>query len=161
MRNAIYPGSFDPVTLGHIDIIRRSASMFDSLVIGVLNNNAKTPLFSVENRVNMLKAVVSDMDNVSVEVFDGLTVDFAKQHDISVIVRGLRAVTDYEYEVQIAQSNRQVSGETIDTIFLTTSLKYSYLSSSLVKEYAKYGVIAPDTVPEVVADALRKEFNFQ
>ncbi len=161
MRNAIYPGSFDPVTLGHIDIIRRSASMFDSLVIGVLNNNAKTPLFSVENRVNMLKAVVSDMDNVSVEVFDGLTVDFAKQHDISVIVRGLRAVTDYEYEVQIAQSNRQVSGETIDTIFLTTSLKYSYLSSSLVKEYAKYGVIAPDTVPEVVADALRKEFKFQ
>ena len=161
MKSAIYPGSFDPVTLGHIDIIKRSASMFDRLVIGVLNNNAKTPLFSVENRVNMLKAVTGDIPNVSVEVFDGLTVDFAKKHDISVIVRGLRAVTDYEYEVQIAQSNRQVSGEEIDTIFLTTSLKYSYLSSSLVKEYAKYGVIAPDTVSDVVAEALKKKFDFQ
>ena len=107
MSRAIYPGSFDPVTLGHLDIIKRSAAMFDELVVGVLINTAKTPLFSLEERVNMLKNVVSDIPNVSVVQFDGLLVDYARQNDIKVIVRGLRAVTDFEYELQIAQSNRR------------------------------------------------------
>ena len=108
MSRAIYPGSFDPVTLGHLDIIKRSAEMFDELIVGVLNNTAKSPLFSLEERVNMLKNVVSDIPNVKVMGFGGLLVDFARQNDVKVIVRGLRAVSDFEYELQIAQSNRML-----------------------------------------------------
>ncbi len=133
MSSAIYPGSFDPVTLGHLDIIRRSAEMFDEVIIGVLNNTSKTPLFSVEERVNMLSEVVSDIPNVRVESFGGLLIDFARQNGVKTIIRGLRAVTDFfEYELQIAQSNRKVAPE-IDTVFLTTSIDYAYLSSSIVK----------------------------
>ena len=139
MSRAIYPGSFDPVTLGHLDIIKRSAEMFDELIVGVLNNTAKSPLFSLEERVNMLKNVVSDIPNVKVMGFGGLLVDFARQNDVKVIVRGLRAVSDFEYELQIAQSNRKVAPD-IDTVFLATSIEYSYLSSSVVKEYASFGV---------------------
>lgn len=117
MSRAIYPGSFDPVTLGHLDIIKRSAEMFDELIVGVLNNTAKSPLFSLEERVNMLKNVVSDIPNVKVMGFGGLLVDFARQNDVKVIVRGLRAVSDFEYELQIAQSNRKVAPD-IDTVFL-------------------------------------------
>ena len=123
MSRAIYPGSFDPVTLGHLDIIKRAAAMFDELVVGVLINTAKTPLFSLEERVNMLKNVVSDIPNVKVVGFGGLLVDYARQNDIKVIVRGLRAVTDFEYELQIAQSNRKVAPD-IDTVFLTTNIQY-------------------------------------
>lgn len=158
MSRAIYPGSFDPVTLGHLDIIKRSAEMFDELIVGVLTNTAKSPLFSLEERVNMLKNVVSDIPNVKVVGFEGLLVDFARQNDIKVIVRGLRAVTDFEYELQIAQSNRKVAPE-IDTVFLTTNISYSYLSSSVVKEYASFGVDVKDFVPEEIQGILRERFD--
>ena len=138
MSRAIYPGSFDPVTLGHLDIIKRSAEMFDELTVGVLNNTAKIP-------------------NVKVVGFGGLLVDYARQNDIKVIVRGLRAVTDFEYELQIAQSNRKVAPD-IDTVFLTTNIQYSYLSSSVVKEYASFGVDVKDFVPEPIQDILKERF---
>ena len=109
MKNAIYPGSFDPVTLGHLDIIRRSSRLVDHLIVGVLNNNTKTPLFSVDERVNMLKDVTKDIDNVEILSFRGLLVDFAKEHQVQTIIRGLRAVTDFEYELQMAQTNRMLS----------------------------------------------------
>lgn len=149
MSIAIYPGSFDPVTLGHYDIIKRSAVMFDEVIIGVLNNTAKTPLFSLEERVNMLKDTVSELPNVSVEAFNGLLVDFVKQKDTNIIIRGLRALTDFDLEMQMAQSNRMVAPD-VDTVFLSTSLEYSYLSSSIVKEYARYGVDLKEFVPECV-----------
>ncbi|MDO5382876.1 MAG: pantetheine-phosphate adenylyltransferase [Eubacteriales bacterium] len=138
MKKAIYPGSFDPVTLGHLDIIRRSANLVDKLIVGVLNNNSKSPLFSVDERVNMLKEVTKDIPNVEILSFSGLLVDFARQHEVQTIVRGLRAVTDFEYELAMSQTNRVAAPE-IDTIFLNTSLKYAYLSSSIVKEMAMYG----------------------
>ena len=149
MRIAVYPGSFDPVTLGHGDIIERTAKMFDKVIIGVLNNTVKTPLFSVKERVNMLKEVTAHLPNVEVQSFEGLLVDFLRRNDAQVIVRGLRAVTDFEYELQMAQTNRVMAPE-IDTIFLTTNLKYSYLSSSIVKEIAFYdGQISQFLAPEV------------
>lgn len=160
MSRAIYPGSFDPVTLGHLDIIRRASSMFDELIVGVLNNTAKSPLFSLEERVNMLENVVSDIPNVRVAGFEGLLVDFARENDVRVIVRGLRAVTDFEYELQIAQSNRKVAPG-IDTVFLVTSIEYSYLSSSIVKEYAAFGVDVKDLVPEEAWSMLRDRFEIR
>ncbi len=138
MKNAIYPGSFDPVTLGHIDVIERASKLFDHLIIGVLNNSSKTPLFSVEERVNMLREVTKEFPNVEIQSFDGLTVEFAKNCGARAVVRGLRAITDFEYELQIAQLNHVISPD-IDTVFLTTNLKYAYLSSSSVKEVAAYG----------------------
>ena len=132
MSVAVYPGSFDPVTLGHLDIIERSAKIMDKVIVGVLKNNSKTPLFSVEERVNMLKNITKDMPNVEVSSFDGLLVDFVQQQKADVIVRGLRAITDFEYELQMSQTNRVIASQ-IDTIFLTTNLKYSYLSSTIVK----------------------------
>lgn len=159
MSKAIYPGSFDPVTFGHLDIIKRSSAMFDEVVVGVLNNSSKKPLFDVEERKKMLEEVTKDFENVSVISFDGLLIDFMKQNDISVIVRGLRAITDFDYELQIAQSNRKVSKETIDTVFLTTSIEYAYLSSSIVREYAKYGTDVTDFVPLYVANRLNDYFK--
>ncbi len=153
MITAVYPGSFDPVTLGHLDIIRRSATMFDHLIIGVLNNTSKTPLFSLEERVNMLNDAVSDLDNVSVQCFGGLLVDFVKQNHSNIIIRGLRALTDFDLEMQMAQGNRVVAPD-VDTVFLSTSVQYSYLSSSVVKEYARYGVDLKDFVPECVIPKL-------
>ena len=149
MRIAVYPGSFDPVTLGHGDIIERTAKMFDKVIIGVLNNNVKTPLFFLKERVNMLKKDTAHLPNVEVQPSEGLLVDFLRRNDAQVIVRGLRAVTDFEYELQMAQTNRVMAPE-IDTIFLTTNLKYSYLSSSIVKEIAFYdGQISQFLAPEV------------
>lgn len=159
MSRAIYPGSFDPVTYGHLDIIKRSAAMFDEVIVGVLNNSAKNPLFSIAERTQMLEEVVRDFDNVSVICFDGLLVDYMTEHDISVIVRGLRAITDFDYELQIAQSNRKVSKETIDTVFLTTSIDYAYLSSSMVREYASYGTDVSEFVPALVAERLNNRFK--
>ena len=158
MSRAIYPGSFDPVTFGHLDIIKRSSAMFDEVVVGVLNNNAKNPLFSTKERKEMLEEAVKEFGNVEVISFDGLLIDFMKQNDISVIVRGLRAITDFDYELQIAQSNRKVSKETIDTVFLTTSIDYAYLSSSIVREYASYGTDVSDFVPEFVVKRLKNRF---
>lgn len=151
MVKAIYPGSFDPVTLGHLDIIERSSKLVDKLVVGVLNNNGKTPLFSVEERVNMLCEVTSHLKNVEIKSFSGLLVDFAKAENVQMIVRGLRAVTDFEYELQMSQTNRIVNPD-VDTIFLNTNLKYAYLSSSVVKEVARYGGDISNFVPELVID---------
>ena len=138
MTTAVYPGSFDPVTLGHFDIIMRTSQTMDRVVIGVLNNQAKKPLFTVEERVEMLKSVTQPFSNVEIQCFDGLTIDFARKNHAQVMIRGLRAVTDFEYELQLAQTNRVIAPE-IDTMFLATSLKYSYLSSSIVKEIASLG----------------------
>ena len=138
MKIGIYPGSFDPVTFGHLDIIERGAKIVDKLIVGVLTNNAKTPLFSSEERVRMINNLTKHLDNVEAKAFDGLTVDFAHAEGATVIVRGLRAVTDFEYELQLAQTNKVIAPD-IDTIFLTTNLKYSYLSSSTVKEIASFG----------------------
>lgn len=118
MKAAIYPGSFDPVTYGHLDIIRRAASVFDELTVSVLNNKVKTPLFSVEERVKILKEATKDLPNVKVESFSGLLVDYAASKDVTVVVRGLRAITDFEYELQNAQTNRKLSGDKLDTMFL-------------------------------------------
>lgn len=158
MRIAIYPGSFDPVTLGHFDIIKRSAKMFDKVIIGVLNNTSKTPLFSLEERVKMLQDTVWSLDNVSVESFEGLLVDFVKQKNSNTIIRGLRALTDFDLEMQMAQSNRMVAPD-VDTVFLSTGIEYSYLSSSVVKEYARYGVDIAQFVPECVVPKLIDRIN--
>lgn len=158
MRKAVYPGSFDPVTFGHLDIIERSAKMSDHLIIGVLNNNSKTPLFSVEERVNMLKSLTKDLPNVEVKSFGGLLVDFVRANQADAVIRGLRAVTDFEYELQIAQTNRVIAPE-IDTVFLTTNLKYSYLSSSIVKEIAAYGGEINTFVPACVAERVMKKME--
>jgi len=158
MRKTVYPGSFDPVTFGHLDIIERSARMSDHLIIGVLNNNSKTPLFSVEERVNMLKSLTIDLPNVEVKSFGGLLVDFVRANQADAVIRGLRAVTDFEYELQIAQTNRVMAPE-IDTVFLTTNLKYSYLSSSIVKEIAAYGGEINTFVPACVAERVMKKME--
>ena len=161
MKTAIYPGSFDPMTYGHLDIIKRAADIFDHLTVAVLNNNVKTPLFSVEERVNILKEATKDLPNVSVESFQGLLIDYAKEKDIHVSVRGLRAITDFEYELQIAQTNRKLSNGQLDTIFLTTSLEYSYLSSSSVKEIASFNGDITPLVPEFVADLVYKKYGYK
>ncbi len=151
MKIGLYPGSFDPVTFGHLDIIKRSAQVVDRLIVGVLVNSAKSPLFSMEERVKMIQDLTCDMDNVEVRSFDGLTVDYAHRCGADIIVRGLRAVTDFEYELQLAQTNRAIAPD-IDTIFFTTNLKYSYLSSSMVKEIAAYNGDIRTFVPELVAE---------
>lgn len=158
MKKAIYPGSFDPVTLGHLDIIERSSRLVDHLIVGVLNNSTKTPLFSVEERVNMLKEVTAHISNVEILSFSGLTVDFAAKHDVQAIVRGLRAVTDFEYELAMSQTNRVAAPE-IDTIFLNTSLEYSYLSSSIVKEMAMYGGDLSKFVPAQIIDRVYDQYK--
>ena len=157
MAIAVYPGSFDPVTLGHLDIIERSAHMVDRLIVGVLQNNSKTPLFSVEERVKMLKEVTKDIPNVEVKSFAGLTVDFAKECGANAVVRGLRAITDFEYELQMAQTNRVLEPE-VDTTFLITSLEYAYLSSTVVKEVAAFGGDIHKFVPDFVEKEIRAKY---
>ena len=159
MKRAVYPGSFDPVTYGHLDIIRRASEMFDVVIVSVLNNKGKTPLFSVEERVKMLEEATKDIPNVRVDSFSGLLIDYAAAHDLHVSVRGLRAVTDYEYELQIAQTNRQLSKGKLDTIFLATNLEYSYLSSSGVKEIASFGGDISECVPDFVAKQIYEKYN--
>ena len=158
MIRAIYPGSFDPVTYGHLDIIRRSAGMVDELIVGVLNNKAKTPLFSVEERVKMLKEVTKDLDNVKVVPFDGLLVEFARQQKARLVIRGLRAITDFEYEIQMSQTNHKLEPE-VETMFLTTNLKYSYLSSTIVREVAAFGGDISQFVPETVAKSIKEKMS--
>ncbi len=160
MRAAIYPGSFDPVTYGHLDIIRRASSIFDELTVSVLNNNTKTPLFSVEERVRMLDEATKDLPNVTVDSFSGLLIDYADRKGVHVAIRGLRAITDFEYELQIAQTNRKFSDGNLDTVFLTTSLEYAYLSSSTVKEIASFNGDISKCVPEFVAGLIYEKYGF-
>ncbi|WWR14535.1 pantetheine-phosphate adenylyltransferase [Lachnospiraceae bacterium JLR.KK008] len=159
MKAAIYPGSFDPVTFGHLDIIRRAAYIFDELTISVLNNVKKTPLFSTEERVRILKEATRDMPNVKVDSFSGLLVDYARQKKVRVIVRGLRAITDFEYELQNAQTNRLLSKEKLDTMFFTTSLEYAYLSSTTVKEIASFGGDISGCVPAFVEKLIYEKYG--
>lgn len=158
MARAIYPGSFDPVTNGHLDIIKRSADIFDEIIVGVLNNTSKSPLFSVEERVNMLKETTKDSPNVIVEQFSGLLVDFVKKTDSNVIVRGIRAITDFEYELQLAQTNHVLYPK-VDTMFLTAKLEYAYLSSTTVREVAAFGGDISKFVPEYVAGLINDKYQ--
>ena len=158
MSIAIYPGSFDPVTNGHIDIIERAAKISDRLIVAVLMNGSKSPLFSVEERVNMLREVTKHISNVEVMSFSGLLVDFAKELDANLIVRGLRAITDFEYELQMAQTNH-ILNQQVDTIFLTSNLEYSYLSSSTVKEVACLGGDVSKFVPKYVVHQINKKYD--
>jgi len=155
---AIYPGSFDPVTLGHMDIIKRSCKIVDELIVGVLNNNAKTPLFSVEERVKMLREATKELKNVKVVEFEGLLVDFAKAIDAKVVIRGLRAITDFEYELQMTQTNHKLEPD-VETLFLTTSIEYSFLSSTTVKEVAAFGGDITQFVPEVVVKEIEEKMK--
>ena len=158
MKRAVYPGSFDPVTLGHLDVMKRSAALVDELVVAVLQNNKKNPLFSVEERVKMLKEVTKDLPNVEIIPFDGLLVDFAEQIGADVVIRGLRAITDFEYELQMSQTNQRMKPD-IETMFLTTSIEYSYLSSTTVREIAAFGGDVSQFVPEAVEIALREKMK--
>ncbi len=158
MKKALYPGSFDPLTLGHLDIIRRAARMVDELDVAVLANSAKNPLFSVEERVNIIREETKHLVNVTVSAFDGLTADYARRTGATIVVRGLRAVTDFEYELQLAQTNHVVN-EDIDTIFLVTDLRYSYLSSTIVKEVASYGGDISKFVPESVIQKVYDKYH--
>lgn len=156
MKTGIYPGSFDPITYGHLDIITRSAKLFDTLYIGVLNNSGKHALFTAKERVEMIKMVTEGIPNIEVAAFDGLLADYAQIVHADAIIRGLRAVTDFEYELQIAQTNHRLNPN-VDTIFLTTSTKYAYLSSSIVKEIAAYGGDISQFVPECIRDDIYKK----
>ena len=159
MKAAIYPGSFDPVTFGHLDIIRRAAGMCDELTVSVLDNVNKTALFSVEERVKILQEATKDLKNVRIDSFSGLLINYAKSQNINVAIRGLRAITDFEYELQISQTNRKLSNGELDTVFLTTSLEYAYLSSSSVKEIASFGGDISQCVPESVAIKIYEKFG--
>ena len=158
MVRAIYAGSFDPVTFGHLDIIVRASRVVEELVVGVLNNRAKSPLFSVEERVKMLEEVTKEYPNVKIRSFTGLLVEFAKECEARVIVRGLRAITDFEYELQMAQTNRIMNPD-LDTIFLTTSLEYAYLSSTTVKEVAGFGGNISAFVPPFVEKKIQERME--
>ena len=151
---ALCPGTFDPVTNGHLDIVRRAAALFDRVVVAVIENPSKEPLFPAEERVGMLQEAVADLGKVEVDSFSGLLVDYAGRKGIGIIVKGLRAVTDFDYELQMAQMNRQLSG--VETCFVPTSPNWSYLSSSLVKEIARYGGDVSGLVPDHVLRRLKE-----
>ena len=156
MVNAVYPGTFDPITYGHIDLVKRATKIFDNVIVAVANSPGKQPLFTMQERVTLARNVFSDYSNVSVVGFDNLLVDFTKDHNASVILRGLRAVSDFEYEFQLAGMNRNLAPD-IETIFLTTAEQYAYLSSTLVKEVARLGGNITKFVPkQVIAEIKQK-----
>jgi pantetheine-phosphate adenylyltransferase len=157
MNIAVYPGSFDPVTNGHLDIIMRGAKVFDLLIVAVLNNSGKNPLFTVEERKQHLIEVTRGIGNVEVDSFNNLLVDYIQAKQARVIIRGLRAISDFEYELQMASINHKLS-DNIETFFMMTNPQYSYLSSSIVKEIAKYQAPVSDLVPKIVEDALRVKY---
>lgn len=162
MHKAVYPGSFDPLTYGHLDIIFRAAGMFDSVTILVIKNSAKKSLFTVEERVQMIEKVLKKrgLENVCVDTYEGLTIDYCMSHDIGISIRGLRAVTDFDYELQIAQTNSVFSKGKLDTVFLTTSLKYAYLSSTIVKEIASYHGDVSVCVPRSIEKKLMEKYGY-
>ncbi|MBR0578891.1 pantetheine-phosphate adenylyltransferase [Bacillus altitudinis] len=155
---AVCPGSFDPVTLGHLDIIKRGSKIFDEVYVCVLNNSSKKPLFTVEERCELIRQATKELPNIKVESFHGLLVDYAKQKEAKVILRGLRAVTDFEYEMQGTSMNK-VLNDDIETFFMMTNNQYSFLSSSIVKEVAKYHGSVKELVPQEVEAALKEKFN--
>ncbi|MFA9557340.1 pantetheine-phosphate adenylyltransferase [Evansella sp. AB-rgal1] len=156
---AVCPGSFDPVTLGHLDIVTRGSKVFDKVIVAVLNNRNKQPLFTVEERMELLRETTKDIPNVEIDHFNGLLIDYVKQKNANAIIKGLRAVSDFEYELQMASINRKLD-ENIETFFMMTNNKFSYLSSSIVKEIAKYHAPVSDLVPDIVEEALRKKYAF-
>ncbi len=155
---AVVPGSFDPITKGHLDIIGRAADVFDIVYVAVLNNSAKQPLFTIEERIALITEVTKDIPNIRIESSSGLLIDYAKEKKAKAIVRGLRAVSDFEYEMQITSMNR-VLDENIETFFIMAKNQYSFLSSSIVKEVAKYGGDVHELVPAVVDQALKEKFK--
>ena len=155
---AVYPGSFDPMTYGHLDIIKRASAIFPKVIVSVVNNVNKNTLFSLEERVSMLEKVLKDMPKVEICSLDGLLVNFVKEHDSNIIIRGLRAISDFEYELQLALTNRKI-GENVDTMFLMPKEEYTYLSSSLVREVAKFGGDVSQFVHPVVQEVLKKKFS--
>ena len=155
---AIYPGSFDPITLGHLDILQRAASLFDKVIMAVAINPEKKPMFSNKSRIKMIKEVTKDIDNIEVDSFSGLLVDYAKKQNVSVIVRGIRALSDYEYEFNMALMNRNLD-ESIITTFLIAHQKYTHLSSSLVREIAKLGGNVSNLVPKFVIKEIQRKMN--
>jgi len=158
MAIAVYPGSFDPVTMGHLDIIQRSAKVFEFVFVAVATNASKQPVFSTQQRLDYLREATLDIDNVKIITFDGLLVDAAKQNHSRVIIKGLRAISDFEYEFQMALMNKKL-GDDVETLFMATNTKYSYLSSSLVKEVARLGGCIKDLVPDVVHDRIKAQFR--
>ncbi|WEG11684.1 pantetheine-phosphate adenylyltransferase [Pullulanibacillus sp. KACC 23026] len=155
---ALYPGSFDPVTLGHLDILKRASNVFDEIIVAVLHNGEKKPLFTLEERVTLLKETTQDLPNVTVESFGGLMIDFARKRGVNAVLRGLRAVSDFEYELKITSINKKLAEE-IETFFMMSNSNYSFLSSSIVKEVAKYNAQVSDLVPEPVERALKAKFQ--
>lgn len=156
-RHAMYPGSFDPITNGHVDVIERAAQLFDKVTVVIARNSKKTPLFAEAERLEMASIALRHLKNVAVEVVDGLVVDFARQHNVDVIVRGIRAVTDFEYEFQIALMNRKLEPN-VSTIFLMPHEKYTYLNSSIIRELGRYGQNIEDFVPDIVAERMKLRF---
>ena len=158
MANAVYPGTFYPITFGHIDLLNRASVIFDHVIVAVAHNSSKQPLFSMQERVELAREVLADHDNVSIVGFDNLLVDFTKEHNASVILRGLRAVSDFEYEFQLAGMNRNLAPD-IETIFLTTAEQYACLSSTLVKEVARLGGDITNFVPEQVLAEMKLKLS--
>ncbi len=158
MKICVYPGSFDPVTNGHLDIIKRASGLCDKLIVAVLTNGSKNPTFTVDERISLLKRVTDDINNVEIESFSGLLVDFIKQKNANAIIKGLRAVSDFEYELQMALLNKILDPE-IETLFMMTSINYSYLSSSSVREIARHGGNIEELVPETIKEDIMKKFN--
>ncbi|KAF0822462.1 pantetheine-phosphate adenylyltransferase [Cytobacillus firmus] len=155
---AVCPGSFDPITYGHLDIIKRAAKVFEQVYVVVLNNSSKSPLFSVEERIQLIEEVTKDLKNVKVDSFQGLLMDYAKSVNANAVIRGLRAVSDFEYEMQITSMNRVLNDE-VETFFIMTNNQYSFLSSSIVKEVAKYNGDISELVPDIVEKALKNKFQ--
>ena len=159
MKIGVYPGSFDPMTLGHLDIIKRASKIVDKLYVAILINSNKTSLFDVNEKIDMIKNSIKDYDNIEVESFDGLTVEYAKNKNANVIIRGLRAVSDFEYELQISQTNKELNHD-IETIFLTTDIQYSFLSSSIVKEVLSHNGDISKFVTPFVQEKLKEKFKY-
>ncbi|KON89210.1 phosphopantetheine adenylyltransferase [Sporosarcina globispora] len=155
---AVCPGSFDPITYGHLDIIKRAAKVFEQVYVVVLNNSSKKPLFTVEERIQLIEDVTKDLKNVKVDSFQGLLMDYAKSVNANAVIRGLRAVSDFEYEMQITSMNRVLNDE-VETFFIMTNNQYSFLSSSIVKEVAKYNGDISELVPDTVEKALKNKFQ--
>ena len=157
MRTAVYPGSFDPITNGHLDIIKRASKLYDRVIVGILVNGSKSPVFSAQERKSMVDEATKEIDNVSCDIFGGLLVDFAKQKNASVIIKGLRTVADFEYEFQIALLNKALNPE-YETVFMMTDSKFSYISSSMVKEVAKYHGELEGFVPSCIAGKIKEKY---